>query len=90
MKKVWRIVTIIIVSLVVLLLLSYVSLWVIFEGGIQGAINNLKSAPDPKGIALNQKRETVIAVVNNTFEDINTVIGFKEYETSKHDSCYKG
>jgi hypothetical protein len=71
-------------------LLGYLWLWMSLNGGIQGTISSLKTAPNPSSETMIKKRTEVINAINGSFNDIERMMGFQSYATSTHDRCYKG
>lgn len=69
---------------------GYFILTLIFNGGINGLISNLKPAPNPNSSAMNAKREAVTAEINQSFEELQNILHYAYYETATHDYCSRG
>lgn len=77
-------------TLAILIACAYFISLLIFNGGIDGLIRNLKPAPDPKSSAMYAKREAITEEINQSFDELQNILHFTEYETATHDSCSRG
>jgi hypothetical protein len=69
---------------------GYFLLALIFNGGIDGLISNLKPAPNPNSSKINAKRESATAEIEQSFDELQNTLHYNYYETATHDYCSKG
>jgi hypothetical protein len=69
---------------------GYFILALIFNGGINGLISNLKPEPNPNSSAINAKREVVTEEINQSFDELQNILHYNYYETATHDYCSRG
>jgi len=62
----------------------------IFNGGIDGLISNLKPEPNPNSSAMNAKREAATAAIYQSFDELQSILDYDYYETATHDHCSRG
>jgi hypothetical protein len=80
----------IISTIVFIVACGYLILTLIFNGGIDGLISNLKPAPNPNSSAMNVKREQATEEINQSFDELQNILHYNYYETATHDICSKG
>lgn len=69
---------------------GYFSLAIALNGGINGFISNLKPEPNPNSSAMNAKRETATEEINQSFDELQSILHYNYYETAMHDYCSRG
>ncbi len=62
----------------------------IFNGGINGLISNLKPEPNLNSSAMNAKREAATVEINQAFDELQNTLDYNYYETATHDYCSRG
>ncbi len=77
-------------TIVCLVVCGFSILILIFNGGIEGLISNLKPAPDPNSSAMNARREAAIAEIDQSFDELQNILHYNYYETAAHDYCSRG
>ncbi len=80
----------IIATLACLVACGYFILVLIFNGGVDGLISNLKPEPNPNSSAINANREAATARINQSFEALQNILHYHDYETATHDLCSRG
>ncbi len=80
----------IISTIATLLACGYLVVVLIFNGGVNGLIHNLKRPPDLISPAIITKKDAVAIEIDQSFEELENVLGYKEYATATHDFCSRG
>jgi hypothetical protein len=69
---------------------GYFILALIFNGGIDGLISNLKPEPNPGSSAMNAKRKAATEEIDQSFAESQNILHYNYYETATHDHCSRG
>ncbi|MFZ5424621.1 MAG: hypothetical protein ACOZAO_02360 [Patescibacteria group bacterium] len=90
MPKKIKLPLVIAITILLVCALIYALALIAFNGGIKGAIQNLKPPINPYGKQAITQRATARQNIYKTFAEINDLKLFTEYATSSHDRCHKG